>query len=87
MKGVVSRGLDRRSNADQLPYRIINTGSPWNVPAGHGSASIDALVQKYQKEAFEENERKLKQLRENKVPVEQALQTSMTKVTPAGIDS
>lgn len=49
----------------------LNTGSPWNVPAGQGSVNIDQVIEKYQKEANEAQEKKLQQLRENKVPVEQ----------------
>ena len=51
--------------------RQFNTGSPWNVPAGHGSANIDEAIAKYQREAHGEQEKRLQQLRENKVPVEQ----------------
>lgn len=63
-------------------YRQFNVGAPWNVPAGHGSANIDAVIAKYEKEAYEENERKLKQLRENKVPCEQPFER-LTKAPPA----
>ena len=66
--------------------RIFNTGSPWNVPAGHGSANLDTLIAKYEKEAYEENDRKLKQLRDNNVPVEKEFE-SFRKVTPAAKDS
>jgi len=59
----------------------LNQGSPWNVPAGHGSANIDQVIEKYRKEAFEENERRLQQLRENKVPAEQPLDP-LTKISP-----
>lgn len=46
--------------------RTFNTGSPWNVPAGH-YANIDRLVEHYRKECFEDNERKLADLREGRV--------------------
>ena len=69
-----------------LAYRQFNVGSPWNVPAGHGFANIDELIKKYEKENFEANEKKLQQLRENKVPVEQPFD-SFAKVTPAVDDS
>jgi Ser/Thr protein kinase RdoA (MazF antagonist) len=44
------------------------------------------VVEKYQKEAYEEQEKKLQQLRENKVPVEQPLQSLVgsNAATPAG---
>ncbi|KAI5370249.1 Putative NADH-ubiquinone oxidoreductase 17.8kDa subunit [Septoria linicola] len=49
---------------------LVNAASPYNVRAGHGSANVDELIAKYEKEAVEENERKLKQLKDNSVPVE-----------------
>lgn len=67
-------------------FRIFNTGAPWNVPAGHGSANIESVVAKYEKEAFEENEKKLQQLREGKIRREQPI-PDLAKNTPAGLDS
>jgi len=46
-------------------------GSPWNVPAGHGGVNIDATIAKYQKDNFEAQERKMQQIRDNNVSVEQ----------------
>lgn len=64
-----------RSCTDKMaPRRQFNGGAPWNVPAGSCYANIEQVVQKYQKEANEAQERKLQQLRENKVPVEQPLE-------------
>ncbi|KAK4540824.1 hypothetical protein LTR36_008901 [Oleoguttula mirabilis] len=60
----------------------FNTGAPWNVPAGHGSANIDKVIAKYEQEAFAENDRKLQQLRENKVPAEQPFEP-LAKLAPA----
>lgn len=51
-------------------HRQFNIGSPFNVPAGHGGGNLDQVIAKYEKESFEENERKLQQLRENNVPCE-----------------
>jgi hypothetical protein len=67
-------------------HRIFNTGSPWNVPAGQGGANIDHLIAKYEKEAFEQNERKHQEIKENRVPREQPLKP-FAKRTPAGTDS
>lgn len=67
-------------------FRIFNTGSPWNVPAGHGSTNLDNLIAKYEKEAFEENGKKLQQLKDNNVPVEKPFE-SFRKLTPAANDS
>lgn len=60
--------------------------SPWNVPAGHGGANLDHLIAKYEKEAFEQNERKLQEVKENRVPREQPV-TPFAKRTPAASDS
>ncbi|KAI9722597.1 MAG: hypothetical protein M1812_001528 [Candelaria pacifica] len=45
---------------------IFNTGSPWNVPAGHGGANLDALIAHYEKKNAEDEERKMKRLKEGK---------------------
>ena len=54
--------------------RQFNTGSPWNVPAGHGRVNIDEVINKYEKEAYEEQEKKLQQLKENNVPREKPVE-------------
>lgn len=46
--------------------RIFNTGSPWNVPAGQGGANLDKLIAHYEKKNYDEEERKLRTLREGK---------------------
>lgn len=50
--------------------RILNSGSPWNVPAG-SRANIDHAIAKYEKDSFEQEAKKLQQLKDNKVPAEQ----------------
>lgn len=50
--------------------RILNTGSPWNVPAG-SRANVDQAIAKYEKESYEEQAKKLQQIRDNNVPAEQ----------------
>jgi hypothetical protein len=60
----------------------FNTGSPWNVPAGQGSVKIDQVIEKYQKAANQAQEKKLQQLRENKVPVEQPYVPFVRKNVP-----
>lgn len=47
---------------------------------------MDELVARYKKEAYEDNEKKLQQLRDNNVPVEQPV-SHFRKVTPAALDS
>ncbi|KAK4636342.1 NADH-ubiquinone oxidoreductase [Fulvia fulva] len=78
-----------QSNVRHVDLRFpeqLNVGSPWNVPAGHGFANMDELIKKYETENFAENEKKLQQLRDNKVPVEQPFE-SFSKTTPAVDDS
>lgn len=48
----------------------MSMGSPYNVPAG-SQVSMSKVVEKYKKEANEENERKLEQLRNGTLPAEQ----------------
>ena len=52
----------------------MNSGSPYNVPAGHGSANIDRAIAKYQQEAYDENDRKLQALRDNNIKAEKPYQ-------------
>ncbi|QIW96923.1 hypothetical protein AMS68_002441 [Peltaster fructicola] len=78
------------ANAKHIDLRFydqFNNGAPHNIPAGHGHANIDAVIEKYQREAYEANERKLQQIRDNNVPCEQPLKTTMPKVTPGIADS
>ncbi|KAK5174086.1 uncharacterized protein LTR77_001166 [Saxophila tyrrhenica] len=71
----------------------LNMGSPWNVSAGHGGANIDEAIAKFQKDNYEAQERKMQQVRENKVPKEQPFTTlagsnakapAVNSATPAG---
>lgn len=82
--------LNEASNAvrhvDLRFPEIFNVSSPWNVPAGHGGANLDHLIAKYEKEAFDQNERKLQEVKENRVPREQPV-TPFAKRTPAASDS
>jgi hypothetical protein len=63
-------------------YRQFNGGAPWNVPAGQGSIDLEKVIAKYEKEAFEANEKRLQQLRDNNVPYEQPVK-SLIKSPPA----
>jgi hypothetical protein len=51
-------------------HRIMNVGSPYNVPAG-SQVSMEKVIEKYKKINNEENERKLENLRNNKISSEQ----------------
>jgi hypothetical protein len=48
----------------------MNVGSPYNVPAG-SQVSMEKVIAKYKRINNEENERKLENLRNNKIPSEQ----------------
>jgi len=48
----------------------MNTGSPYNVPAG-SIVNMDKVIEKYKKISNEENERKLEALREGTIKSEQ----------------
>jgi hypothetical protein len=55
------------SPADLLIYvfnRLINSGSPWNVPAGHRGRNLEEVAEHYRKQHIEEEERKVKKLAE-----------------------
>jgi hypothetical protein len=56
----------------------MNVGSPYNVPAG-SQVSMDKVIEKYQKLAYEENERKLEALRNNEIKSEQPYQPRTLK--------
>jgi hypothetical protein len=47
----------------------MNNGSPYNVPAG-SQVNMDKVVAKFQQEAYEENERKLQEMREGRLKAE-----------------
>ncbi|KAF2800019.1 hypothetical protein K505DRAFT_320753 [Melanomma pulvis-pyrius CBS 109.77] len=49
---------------------IMNNGSPYNVVAG-SQANMDKVIAKYQKIAYEDNEKKLEALRTNTIKGEQ----------------
>jgi hypothetical protein len=48
----------------------MNVGSPYNVPAG-SQVNMDKVIAKYQKMAYEDNERKHEALRNNEILSEQ----------------
>ncbi|KAF2186942.1 hypothetical protein K469DRAFT_705481 [Zopfia rhizophila CBS 207.26] len=59
---------------------IFNVGSPYNVPAG-SQVNLDKVIEKYKKEAYENNERKLEALGNGTIKSEQPLERS-TKNPP-----
>jgi hypothetical protein len=50
--------------------RIMNQGSPFNVPAGQVN-NMEKVIEKFKKDAYEDNERKLQALRDNNIKSEQ----------------
>merc|ERR1712014_495291 len=54
----------------------------FNVRSGHGGGNLDQVIAKYEKESFEENEKKPQQLRENNVPCEKPFEP-LAKSPPA----
>ncbi|MCJ1254441.1 hypothetical protein MMC24_002256 [Lignoscripta atroalba] len=54
------------SKAVDLKFpEVFNTGSPWNVPAGHYT-NLDSLIAHYEKKNADTQEAKMKTLREGK---------------------
>jgi len=41
---------------------VFNGGSPYNVPAGHGHANVDQIIEKYDRENRESHEKRMKAL-------------------------
>lgn len=50
--------------------RIMNQGSPYNVPAGQVN-SMEKVIDKFKRDAYEDNERKLQALRDDNIKSEQ----------------
>jgi hypothetical protein len=49
---------------------MMNVGSPYNVPAG-STVNLDKVIAKYEKEHYEDQAKKLKQLLDGTLPAEQ----------------
>ncbi|OAL07183.1 hypothetical protein IQ06DRAFT_288945 [Phaeosphaeriaceae sp. SRC1lsM3a] len=60
---------------------IMNVGSPYNVPAG-SQVSMEKVIEKYKRIAYEENEAKLEALRNNQVKSEQPLEKTSLRKAP-----
>ncbi|KAF2831760.1 hypothetical protein CC86DRAFT_342781 [Ophiobolus disseminans] len=84
-------GEDRVLFQNTRPYEhvemkfpeIMNVGSPYNVPAG-SQVSMEKVIEKYKKIAYEDNERKLEALRENKIKSEQPFEKNYLRKVPIG---
>ena len=64
-------------------HRIMNAGSPYNVPAG-SQVSMEKVIEKYRKINNDENERKLENLRNNRISSEQPFE-GRTRVKKAPV--
>ncbi|TGJ85947.1 hypothetical protein E0Z10_g2831 [Xylaria hypoxylon] len=53
----------RSTHVELKTPELFNSGSPWNVPAGH-SVNLDHITEHYRKQAAAEEERKVKKLAE-----------------------
>lgn len=62
--------------------RIMNVGSPYNVPAG-SQVNMTQVIEKYKKLANEDNERKLEALRNNQIKSEQPVDGAKSRVKKA----
>ncbi|KAI4735919.1 hypothetical protein E4T50_13583 [Aureobasidium sp. EXF-12298] len=62
--------------------RILNTGAPHNVPAGH-YADMSKVIAKFEKEANEANAKKLQQIKDNAVPSEHPFKGHL----PTGVET
>jgi hypothetical protein len=56
----------------------MNAGSPYNVQAG-SQVNMDKVIEKFKKEAYEDNERKLEALRDGTISSEQPLESKVTR--------
>jgi hypothetical protein len=61
--------------------RIMNVGSPYNVPAG-SQVNMDKVIAKYKKIAYDDNERKLEALRNNEIKSEQPFDRTRIRKAP-----
>ncbi|KAH6638450.1 hypothetical protein C7974DRAFT_306861 [Boeremia exigua] len=60
---------------------IMNAGSPYNVPAG-SQVPMTSVIEKYQKLAYEDNERKLEALANDEIKSEQPFTKSQLRNSP-----
>ncbi|KAH7061654.1 hypothetical protein BKA63DRAFT_527924 [Paraphoma chrysanthemicola] len=71
-----------QEHVDMKFPEIMNVGSPYNVPAGSQN-SMDKVIAKYKKLAYEDNERKLEALRNNDIKGEQPFEKIHLRKGPA----
>lgn len=64
-----------------IERRLMNVGSPFNVPAG-SQVSMEKVIEKYKKIAYEDNERKLEALKNNEMKSEQPFEKNYLRKAP-----
>ncbi|KAJ8104949.1 hypothetical protein OPT61_g10475 [Boeremia exigua] len=82
-------GEDRVLFANAKPYEyvdmrfpeIMNNGSPYNVPAG-SQVPMTAVIEKYKKLAYEDNERKHEALANDEIKSEQPFDKNHLRKSP-----
>ena len=62
-------------------HRIMNAGSPYNVPAG-SQAPMTSVIEKYKKIAYEDNERKHEALANDEIKSEQPFSKNHLRKSP-----
>ncbi|KAL1657194.1 hypothetical protein SLS61_000236 [Didymella pomorum] len=70
-----------QEHVDMRFPEIMNAGSPYNVPAG-SQVPLTAVIEKYQKIAYEDNERKLEALANNEIKGEQPFDKNHLRKSP-----
>lgn len=70
-----------RADTQLTQLRIMNAGSPYNVPAG-SQVPMTSVIEKYQKIAYEDNERKLEALANNEIKGEQPFDKNHLRKSP-----
>lgn len=72
-------GIMRRGQLTRT--RMMNNGSPYNVPAG-SQVPMTSVIEKYQKLAYEDNERKLEALANDEIKSEQPFNKNHLRKSP-----
>ncbi|GAM90936.1 hypothetical protein ANO11243_089830 [Dothideomycetidae sp. 11243] len=60
-------GQEVSRNVDVRFPEALNNASPYNVPAGHGHTNIDEAIAKYEKRNFEENAKRMQDLKDGNI--------------------
>lgn len=64
-------------------YRVFNTGSPYNVPAGHG-ANLDGLIAHYKKKNAEQDAKTRARMETRTTELRQEQSATLSGANPPG---